>query len=121
MADDGFISDLMDFTFTRFITVKWIKLLYMVGIALIGIQLVVEFIVGVITLFSADGAGKLMGLVIWIAAVVASALEIIALRIYLELIVVLFRIEEHTRMMAPNSMHTPGGPGFPVTPVTPVP
>jgi hypothetical protein len=115
---DGFLADLLDFTFTRFITVKWVKLIFIIGIAICALAAVGIGLFGLITLFTGPGfAGKLAGLFMIIAAAVGFLFQVIALRIYMELIVVLFRIEEHTRVMAGGN--PPGAHGFPVTPVNP--
>jgi hypothetical protein len=115
---DGFIGDLLDFTFTRFITIKWVKLIFIIGIAICALAAAGMAIFGLITLFTGDGAaGKMFGLVLIIAAGVGFLFQVIALRIYMELIVVLFRIEEHTRNISGGS--PPGAHGFPVTPVNP--
>jgi hypothetical protein len=101
MESQGFLSDLFDFSFTRFITTRWIKLIFLIGIALATLQLVAYVLWAFTMLFTMEGASKLMGLVFIVVAVVIYTVEVIALRIGLELVVVIFRIEEHARRLAP--------------------
>jgi uncharacterized protein DUF4282 len=115
---DGFLGDLLDFTFTRFITIKWVKLIFIIGLAVLVLGAAGIAIFGLITLFTGDGfAGKMAGLFMICAAAIGLLFYAIALRIYMELIVVLFRIEEHTRVMAGGTV--PSTHGFPVIPVNP--
>lgn len=101
MDSQGFIGDLLDFSFTKFITIKWVKWIYLIGLALLALEWVVFEIMGLVTLFTGDGAGaKFVGFLIMIFAVVPVFIQIISLRVYLELVVVMFRIEDHTRVLA---------------------
>jgi len=91
-ADDakGFVGMLMDFSFSDFITPKIIKVLYIIGIVLAGLVAL-----GILASFvMAGGASILIGI---IAAPVAFILYVIFARVWLEITLVLFRIEQNTR------------------------
>ena len=85
-----FCSSLFDLSFNEFITQKVIKIIYMIGIAIAAIAAIVLIIRAFYGSFAT-------GLVHVIAAPVVFVLIVIALRIYLELVLTLFRIEENTR------------------------
>jgi len=86
-------SALMDLTFQRFITIGIIKIVYLIGLLLIAIG----FLVMIISGFS---QGVFAGIAAIIVAPIVAFLWTLFLRIYLELIVVLFRIAENTSIMA---------------------
>lgn len=87
------LSALMDLTFQRFITIGIIKIVYLIGLLLIA----VGFLGIVISGFS---QGVFAGVAAIIIAPIVAFLWTLFLRIYLELIVVLFRIAENTSIMA---------------------
>jgi len=78
----GFFGALFDFSFTSFVTTKLVPVLY--GIVLVMILL------SAIGLLTRGGAGV-------IAAVFVLAFGVIYARVVMEVIVVFFRIAEHTR------------------------
>ncbi|ACI22184.1 MULTISPECIES: DUF4282 domain-containing protein [Thermodesulfovibrio] len=91
-TEKGFFAQLFDLSFKSFITVKIIKLLYIlaiIGSGLIGLMLLIG---GVSTMKYSPGAGFLQ---IVLAPLIA-LLGIIWSRVFLELTVVLFKIEENT-------------------------
>jgi hypothetical protein len=90
----GFWSCLFDLSFTEFITTSVIKILYMLGIAIAAI-------VGFMLIVTAFTKGFAVGLLHVIAAPIVFVLLVIVLRIYMELVLTLFRIEENTRKPAP--------------------
>lgn len=92
----GFFSQLFDLSFQSFITVKIIKLLYVlaiIGSGLIGLMLLIG---GITTMRYSPGAGFLQ----IILAPLIALLGIIWSRVALELTVVLFKIEENTSKIA---------------------
>lgn len=120
MSSNGFVGDLFDLSFSRFITAKWIKLLFLVGLAFIALQCVGSLLFALIQIFTADSAGpKVLAFIIGVFDFIGSFLAIIMLRISLELVVVVFRIEEHARRLAGGGPVDGGQPGFPVMPPTP--
>ena len=86
-----FCTSLFDLSFTELITVKVIKIIYMVGIAAAGI-------VAITLIVRAFSKGFGVGLLHCIAAPVVFVLIVVILRILLELILTLFRIEENTTL-----------------------
>ena len=85
-----FWSSLLDMSFDELITKDVISILYMVGIGIAAITAVVLVI-------SAFGQSFAVGLLHVIAAPIVFVLIVIILRIELELVMTLFKIEENTR------------------------
>jgi hypothetical protein len=83
------LGALLDFGFQKFITLSVIKVLYVLGIAAIGLAL----IAALITAFTQGGAATLAVLII---APLFALVYLIFLRVWLELVVVIFKIGEHT-------------------------
>ncbi len=105
----GFWSCLFDLSFTEFITTRVIKILYMLGIGIAAI-------VGLMMIVTAFTKGFAVGLLHVIAAPIVFILIVIVLRIYMELVLTLFRIEGNTRKPAP-----PGEEAAPAPPQEPEP
>jgi len=89
----GFWSCLFDLSFSEFVTTRVIKILYMLGIAIAAI-------VGLMLIVTAFTKGFAVGLLHVIAAPIVFILMVIVLRIYMELVLTLFRIEENTQKPA---------------------
>ncbi len=89
MNDKGFFGSLFDFSFTDFITTSIIKVLYI--LAVIG-----SAIAAIIVLISGLGGGGAEALLAIILAPVMFILYVILARIWMEVILVLFRIAENT-------------------------
>ncbi|HIJ67833.1 MAG TPA: DUF4282 domain-containing protein [Planctomycetes bacterium] len=89
----GFWNCLFDLSFTEFITTRVIKILYMLGIAIAAFF-------GLMLIVTAFTKGFAVGLLHVIAAPIVFVLLVIVLRIYMELVLTLFRIEENTRKPA---------------------
>lgn len=87
------ITALFDWKFTRFITVDLVKVLYLVGIALLALGALAFGISG----FSES---VVMGLFTLIIAPIMFVIWVLFLRVYLELIVALFKIAHNTSAMA---------------------
>jgi hypothetical protein len=85
----GLWSSFLDFSFSEFVTTRLIKVLYVLGIIGAGIMGL-----GMIISGFADGFGR--GILSLILSPIAVVLVILLVRIYLELIIVLFRIAENT-------------------------
>ena len=84
----GFLGALFDFSFTTFITTKIIKVVYGVAIFLCGLGALAFLITG----FS---RGFLAGIGALILSPIIFILYVMLTRIWLELIIVIFRIAEH--------------------------
>jgi hypothetical protein len=89
----GFLRALFDFSFSQFVTTQLIKLLYA-----IGVLIAVVVAIGAIIRGLSEGAGA--GLVALIVAPLVFLLVVIIARVWLELIIVVFRIAEYMRDMA---------------------
>jgi hypothetical protein len=94
--DQGFIQGLLDFSFTTFVTQKLIKVIYGLGIVLLGLWALI-FIV------TAFGQGFTTGVTTAVFAPIGFLMAVIVLRIYLEIAIVLFRIADNTTQMASAS------------------
>ena len=92
MANKGFFGRVFDFSFTDFVTIRVIKVIFIlaiIGSAIGGIAV----LVGGIRMLRFQ---PLMGVIMILLSPVAFLLYVLLARIWLELIVVIFRIEENT-------------------------
>lgn len=99
---DGFepaslLKTLTDFRFTRFITVNIVQVLYVIGVVVIALYT----LAAVIGLFQ---AGAAVGILALLFSPLVFLISVLLLRVYLELIVVIFRIAENTRISADADM-----------------
>ena len=92
-ADKGFIGRLFDFSFSEFVTAKVIPLLFGIGIVLQAFA-VLSMIVG---RFRGGFWGGLLFLIISPAIYL---LMVLMIRIWCELVIVVFKIAENTRVLA---------------------
>jgi ABC-type multidrug transport system fused ATPase/permease subunit len=103
----GFFQSLFDFSFTVFITAKIIKVLY--GLSVAGAALVGLFLI--ISGFNISASAGVVMLLI--GAPLFFLLSVIYTRVLLEIMIMIFRIEEHTREIAHQgqgqSEHTSNG------------
>ena len=97
----NFLSRLFDFSFETFITTSVIRVLYILFVVVSGLVALGWFI----ALAARGGAGGLMlGLII---APIAFILYVMMARIWLELVIVIFRIAEDINVIARNSERRP--------------
>ncbi len=89
----GFLAALFDLSFSDFITVKIIKILFLIAIVLSAFAALAVVIAGI-------AGGVATGLVALIVSPFVFLLNVLWARIYLELIMVAFRIAENTQKMA---------------------
>jgi uncharacterized membrane protein len=87
MDSKGFLDTLMDFTFTNFITTKIIKFLYIVACVFAAIGVIAAIIGG----FSQS---IMYGLGMLIISPILLLLYIVLIRVWMEMIIVVFRIGE---------------------------
>ena len=85
-----FFSCLFDFSFSELVTLKVIKVLYCIGIAIAGLA-------ALWLVLGAFGQSFAKGLLYVISAPVVFMLLVVVLRIKLEILMTVFRIEENTR------------------------
>ncbi|MCK5565929.1 MAG: DUF4282 domain-containing protein [Planctomycetes bacterium] len=90
MESNNFLKSLFDLEMKEPVTLKIIKALYTIGIAIAGI-------IGVAFVVTAFRQNFAMGLVYVIAAPIAFLLLVVVLRVVMELLMTLFKIEENTR------------------------
>lgn len=98
MESKGFFGSLFDLSFTEFVTTRIIKVLFVLciigsGLAALGI---------LIGSFKTGAGGVVVGLIV---AAVTFLLSVLASRIWLEVIIVLFRISENTTQMVEQGKH----------------
>lgn len=87
----GFFASLFDLSFTSFVTTKFVKVLYVLSLVLLGLAYLV---IGIAALSDSAGAGFL-----WLVVLGPLMLFFYTLfyRVFFELVIVLFRIFENTR------------------------
>lgn len=91
----SFVGGLFDFSFTTFIATKVIKVLY--GIWLLGVVgiLLTGFYAGIDTMFLRRYTRLGEGFMMLVLTPVAAALYLVLGRVYMELLIVIFRIAEN--------------------------
>lgn len=93
MSGKSFLASLFDLSFEHCITIKMIKLLYAVAIA--G-----SVLSGLAVLGMGLSEGGFLGLIGGLfGGVITAVLSLIVSRLWLELIIVIFRIADHTSIM----------------------
>lgn len=102
METKGFFASLFDLSFTEFVTTRIIKVLYVLAIILAAIASLAMLIGG----FSRGAGGAIMGLIL---APLLFLLYVIMARVWLEVIIVLFRIAENTGRMVEQGQRHAGG------------
>lgn len=101
MQEKGFFGRLFDLSFNEFITTKIIKFLYVLAMIGAGIGALVILIGG---FRSGSFGGAVGGLIL---APIAFVLYVVLARIWLELVIVVFRIAENTAKLAGQSEKPP--------------
>jgi hypothetical protein len=95
MADKGFFGNLFDLSFSEFITVRIVKVLFIVAIVASAIGALVMLGGGIAAL----RFRPLVGLVTILLSPLAFCLYVILARIWLEIVLVIFRIAENTTQL----------------------
>jgi hypothetical protein len=108
------LDALFDLTFTRFVTISVVRIIYLLGMLLLAVLWLIMVVAGFMQ-------GVLAGLVGIIVATIIAAIYLLMMRVWLEVIVVLFRIGENTTAMARSMGVGPPTGGFPVMPTQPMP
>ena len=107
MPEKGFFGALFDLSFSSFVTTKIIKVLYVLAIVIAGIIALAYTIAA----FAADPVLGLLTLVI--LAPLGFLLYVIYTRVFLELIIVIFRILETNTELVHLQRGATGGPPQP--------
>lgn len=94
--DEGrsFFNALFDFKFETFVSLKFIRILYIILIAVIVIFSVIFLIAALAT----GDVGPIIGAIVFVPLL--ALFYVVITRVYLEVIAVLFRIAENTSRMA---------------------
>lgn len=93
MNEKGFFEGLFDFSFKEFITLKVLKVLYVIALIAIGIFLIIE----IVYFFNQSTS---VGVLFLIFSPLFFILVALLVRVYLEVIAVIFRIEEEIRKLS---------------------
>ena len=102
MEEKGFLASLFDLSFSSFITLKIIKIVFV--LMLIASGLYTLFILG--AAFAAETA---LGVIVLILSPVIFLFFAIMARVYLEVLIVVFKIADNTAATAENTRR-PGAP-----------
>ena len=89
----GFLGALFDFSFSEFITIKLIQVLFIIGI-------IFSAIVALIFIVSGFNISSGAGILFLILSPIIFVLYVILIRIWLEIIIVIFKIAENTKKLA---------------------
>jgi hypothetical protein len=89
----GFFQSLLDVSFTHFVTTKIIKVLYVLA-------MVVILLAGLMYLIAGLTTGGVIALVSIVLVPIVTLISVVYARVILEFVVVVFRISEHTAVMA---------------------
>ena len=111
----GFLSTLLDTSFSSFITAKFIRILYIL-VLLLGVIMAFVYLLG----FTGALSGFMNGFIAFIfaipVAVICAALWVVFMRIWLEIVIVIFRMAENMQILADRarggggtSAPSPGG------------
>ena len=85
----GFIGSLFDLSFTEFVTTRIIKFLFIIAI-------IIAAITAVAIIVSGFAQGFVVGIISLILSPIIFLLYVVLSRVWLELIIVIFRIAENT-------------------------
>ncbi len=96
MKQKGFLASLFDFSFRHFITVSYLKFIFVLSLFTIGIM----FLIGIVPVIAAIALLPKLGIVVFALYVCLLLGTLISCRLGLEVTVVYFRIQEHTRRLA---------------------
>ena len=100
MEQKPFLAALFDTTFTEFITIRWIKVIFIVFLVFAAIPLLGGCLFSLVLIKAGGFMGFIEALFLLAALGVVFLIDVIVARLFLELVVVLFRIEEHTKKLA---------------------
>jgi hypothetical protein len=111
----GFFASLFDLSFSSLITTKIIKVLYVLTLATIGLA----YLAFTISAFAADSTAGLF--VLFIGGPIMALVYIVYARVFLEIVIALFRIMESNLQIADRLSDRQPAPASPATPPPPSP
>ena len=85
----SFFGSLFDLSFTTYVTLKWVKFLYVLAIIVLGLIMLVMVVVG---LTASESVAGTVGYLV--AVPIVALVYLILVRVWFEIVVVLFRIGE---------------------------
>lgn len=92
-APTGFLGSLFDFTFSEFITIRLVRVIYVLGLIMVGVA-------AVLILGQGFSLGFFVGLFSIVLAALVFLLSAMYLRVGLEVLVVVFKIAENVTKIA---------------------
>jgi uncharacterized membrane protein len=95
-SDFSLFDALKDMSFTEFVTLKLIKFLYILGLLGIGLVMLTVILGG----FSQGFLGGLGAIVV---SAIGALFAVLLLRVYLEIVAVVFRVASNTAQIAENT------------------
>ena len=98
-SSQGFFAALFDWSFSRFVTSQLVSVLYILFLIVIGLGLLVSLVSGLFQLFRGDIGGAFFTIIF---SPLAAIIAVVIARVYLELVIVIFKIAENTRAMVTN-------------------
>ena len=101
------VGALFDLSFTQFITPSVIKVIYLLGILMLGLL----WIVGIIASLT-QGFMAFLGMLVF--GTIVLLIYLLMMRVWLELIAVIFRIGDNAKAIASSLGATPPTGGFPI-------
>ena len=112
----GLLTGLFDFSFTTFVTLKYLKIIYALLLAAILLG-------GIVTFFGLASQGGSSILVALVVVPLGTLLYLVLARMYMETLTLFFRIGENTSAIAATlAAGAPGasaaGPSFPTVPAS---
>ena len=96
---NGFFGALFDFSFSHFVTSQLVSVLYLLFLIFVGLGLAVALAAGVLKLFHGDFLGSFFAIIF---SPLVAIIAVVIGRVYLELIIVIFKIAENTKSMVVN-------------------
>jgi hypothetical protein len=102
------IGALFDLSFTRFITPSVIKVIYLLGMLMLALLWIVGIVISL-----TQGFVAFLGMLV--VGTILLFIYLLMMRVWLELIAVIFRIGDNAKAIASSLGATPPTGGFPIT------
>ena len=100
MEHKGFFAALFDLSFSELVTTKIIKVLYVLGLIGAGIYSLILLVMMVMSSLGLSQSNAAMGILLLLLSLVVTPLIflvfVIAVRVYMEMIIIMFRIADNT-------------------------
>lgn len=96
----GFLGSVFDFSFSSFVTTRIVVVLYVLALLGSGLAALLMLGTGAFSLIRGDVVPGVISIVL---APIVGTIYVLLARVYLEIVVVLFRVAENTAMIAQNT------------------